>query len=819
MHASSTSSERQPLLAQNTQSATQSNTSAITSFGCRFCENHVHASAAALLVPIVLTLTSFSLIPVFYGSSRAGGPSGFGVSNFPVGLDYVVQPVVLSFLWIHGFWGMEKTSNAEHDLESGPSSRLGRYEKWATSSWISQVFCCARTNDTSEQDQQLVLAALPSKLLILHFLGIYSLLLALGNKPQMYEGASVLAALRAGILNTERLDIVMAVLSTHLVALWALVQLRKGALGVCSGRAMLSEFCSRMRRFVGLAICIQIYVMFCFVQWYYRTLPARTAAIDNGSGVAGGALQEQLYALGFSIYVPMMNVIFFAVWYAIGSGLNMFKTNKSSTVQFILVCWIGLTSLYGFVWARSEMLVGEAMFQFPDGSPCNAECTFTNRQSDSTMWLISLGELSGGNPSWAQYWILLLIPVFMMLGNDVRQQKNFNRKLQLPMKKKYHFFICHHQGSGGNQARILCDQLKGLGCKVWYDLDQPLHERNLDGMKRGVRHSVTLLIFLSGRKERDGQPDVNGQYEGPFTRWFCHEEMGTALEENLHIVGVMETDPRFGIPDFQLERQRALTGRDGRPVSVRAPQHVKLLDSICFIPRRTQEHELKGYLSEIIKQGIEGAKNRQFRAETILSSVEEPSVPWHKGQETTDVLQEMSQALSTIFNRDLPPGKVFHFCICSHMSPSQRIDQAGVLQRQLQAIGFKVIYMPTASICSQTQDQLETAVRDSICLLLFLGGGWNDNKDKYAGILSSHACHEQIQIAKVADLTFVGVMDATESTTVSFAREKQSCIRGKEENLHLLDQLCFIPMRKETHELEGFLTEVVEQGLSYSQVS
>ena len=61
----------------------------------------------------------------------------------------------------------------------------------------------------------------------------------------------------------------------------------------------------------------------------------------------------------------------------------------------------------------------------------------------------------------------------------------------------------HHQSSGGNQARILYEQLTSLGCKVWYDNAVAPGERNLDGMRRGVRESVTFLIFLSGRKWPD----------------------------------------------------------------------------------------------------------------------------------------------------------------------------------------------------------------------------------------------------------------------------------------------------------------------------
>jgi hypothetical protein len=94
--------------------------------------------------------------------------------------------------------------------------------------------------------------------------------------------------------------------------------------------------------------------------------------------------------------------------------------------------------------------------------------------------------------------------------------------------KKYHFFICHHQGSGGDQCNILCLELRARGYRVWYDNGMTVAtKRNLPGMKDGVTKSECLLMFLSGRKESEqaGESiaDTAGEYEGLFTRWFCHE--------------------------------------------------------------------------------------------------------------------------------------------------------------------------------------------------------------------------------------------------------------------------------------------------------
>ena len=122
-------------------------------------------------------------------------------------------------------------------------------------------------------------------------------------------------------------------------------------------------------------------------------------------------------------------------------------------------------------------------------------------------------------------------------------------------------------------------------------------------MKRGVRESEVFLLFLSGRKETGGQPDLNGQYEGPFTRWFCQEEMTTAHEVGLRCIGVMESDERFGKPDFEQEKARSLTGgKGGKPIHERARMNARMLNDICFIPFRRQQHEMQAMVDEIVRQ-------------------------------------------------------------------------------------------------------------------------------------------------------------------------------------------------------------------------
>ena len=57
-------------------------------------------------------------------------------------------------------------------------------------------------------------------------------------------------------------------------------------------------------------------------------------------------------------------------------------------------------------------------------------------------------------------------------------------------------------------------------------------------------------------------------------------------EQGLNIIGVKESDPRFGAPDIALERSRAMTGGPGGgPVNDKAAENVELLDQVCFIVR------------------------------------------------------------------------------------------------------------------------------------------------------------------------------------------------------------------------------------------
>ncbi len=108
-------------------------------------------------------------------------------------------------------------------------------------------------------------------------------------------------------------------------------------------------------------------------------------------------------------------------------------------------------------------------------------------------------------------------------------------------------------------------------------------------------------------------PDLSGMYEGPFTRWYCHQEMETARSERLPVIGVMEVDERYNKADLAEERHRARTGgANGGPITPHAEDILALLDgpnSVVFLPFRRQQHEMEAMMAEICSQYVSKVMN------------------------------------------------------------------------------------------------------------------------------------------------------------------------------------------------------------------
>ena len=98
--------------------------------------------------------------------------------------------------------------------------------------------------------------------------------------------------------------------------------------------------------------------------------------------------------------------------------------------------------------------------------------------------------------------------------------------VQLPMR--YSFFISHAQADAASTAKSFFSVCKRLGVHCWYDMEQA--QLTLEGMREGVRASDRLLLVLT---------------ENVLTRWFCQQEISTAVEEGTSIQLLVEEDERF----------------------------------------------------------------------------------------------------------------------------------------------------------------------------------------------------------------------------------------------------------------------------------
>lgn len=383
----------------------------------------------------------------------------------------------------------------------------------------------------------------------------------------------------------------------------------QGILVACPTPRKLHNFSLWTVEVAGAAMLVQTWNLLKFWCHLRRALAVRDLAGSDAAVREHVLISDDVGEVANSLFGASVFLSYFLAWVIGAHGLKSLVDDGSTFIQVLLIGVMLINVMAECAWAEDHMVLSVHQLD-----------NFAHYCTDISRGAALEGQYNGTTsckePA-AHAATLLWVPVVVFCANDIRKMNAVNRLLELPAGKSYHFFICHHQASGGNQARILCDQLTDLGCSVWYDNAVSARERNVDGMRRGVSESVTLLIFLSGRKEKDGRADSNGKYQGVFTRWFCHEEIATARKEGLAVMGVMEKDERFGAPDIAEEKSRAMTCRDGGPVHEQAVDNIKLLDEVCFIPRDTQQHQLPGYLEEIIRQGVVAAKAGRTMDESV----------------------------------------------------------------------------------------------------------------------------------------------------------------------------------------------------------
>lgn len=562
----------------------------------------------AILNPLVLGVILQAAYS--YRADNPGGPA-------PNGIQFFVLPVSISWAFLHAI-----KINQIDGLDDVPGARA-RYRRYVTTGWVARLCCCQRTKENTDQEVQNLHRALPTLALNVHFV-----LLTVAVTLSWPVGGSF-------SYNVWRYLGMFGILLVCVFLYWFFVKLRIAVVGACKNADELESFGRLARRTIFAAIVLELIIFAKYVNWYYDTRDALNLAQQNGFPGAS-AVGSPTDAVGnsdiiFALCSPAVFLSFGSLWYSAAFGIDL---NVGVGIQVVMIGLMFSAIAVGATWATGKMAYGDSRFENSDGTPCTPDCLL-NSQFNVTNPVVCLAAFSAFTGQCRvkllQWWAAAWLPVYVLTGRDLLHKRKFNRRLQLPDGKQYHYFICHHQGSGGNQAKILYDQLTGLGCSVWYDNAMPATERNLDGMRRGVRASATLILFLSGREETDGQPDKHGQYEGEgdlrplpsvsfldlgslqrvakkmlthsallvlcaglFTRYYCHAEMAEARDADLQIVGVMEEDARHGRPKFDEERRRALTGgENGGPVHPRAEENISLLDQVCFIPRRTQVRTIR----------------------------------------------------------------------------------------------------------------------------------------------------------------------------------------------------------------------------------
>ena len=110
----------------------------------------------------------------------------------------------------------------------------------------------------------------------------------------------------------------------------------------------------------------------------------------------------------------------------------------------------------------------------------------------------------------------------------MKQESITGRPSLLSLPMQYRFFISHAQADAASTAKAMYEMFRHLGVHCWYDMQQ--ETLTLKGMKHGVKESDIFLLVLT---------------KFVLTRWFCQQEILTAIQEKKRIQLLVEEDPRF----------------------------------------------------------------------------------------------------------------------------------------------------------------------------------------------------------------------------------------------------------------------------------
>ena len=155
---------------------------------------------------------------------------------------------------------------------------------------------------------------------------------------------------------------------------------------------------------------------------------------------------------------------------------------------------------------------------------------------------------------------------------------------------RYKFFLSHAQADAASTGKALFGLLRRVGVHCWYDMEQS--NLTLEGMRQGVRDSDVFLLILT---------------EQVLTRWFCQQEILTAIEEGKSIQLMVEEDHRFH--PFPVEAWRVdQSANSPRSFSCDSPaDHAKICAAIdAALPSaviyRRRDYETDAMIQELCRR-------------------------------------------------------------------------------------------------------------------------------------------------------------------------------------------------------------------------
>eukprot|EP01043_Picozoa_sp_COSAG02_P042408 COSAG02_NODE_3604_length_6492_cov_3.323166_8_plen_617_part_00 len=468
----------------------------------RVSRARLYLGALALVSPLTLALATI----VALGADDV-------VGAIPRVFEFA-RSISLSMLVLHTAWFDEMLVDPHIDESTDAMAPEGVQcaVRWPTTGRLARLFGCAAPSgetDAASEDPKSRRKGLPDATLSAHFV-LYAVVLAAypAFRTTRSTGEQVTTFYRAQTTGIKLLLV--------LAGFWLAIQVRRAVLGVATDQHSVRRVSSLVVRAMAASIFVQLCLLCKFLIWHGETEAAVRAAIDNGFPRENLDGQRDVF---FSLVNLSGAVGAISLWLAVTVSLGLFDNDvrhkytlgRTLPVQLMLMGVLLVSCAIAFMWVDSELSKGSRRYQLADAAgvvlgSCNATCdlspplTVVLCSASLGLQYVAQGECSID----VQVNIILMIcgtVTFLLLGYDIHCQDTFNQKLKLPAGKRFHFFLCHHQGSGGAQCAHLYHQLTSRGCKVWYDNEQPSEERVEAGMQRGVKNSMTLLIFLSGRRE------------------------------------------------------------------------------------------------------------------------------------------------------------------------------------------------------------------------------------------------------------------------------------------------------------------------------